>query len=43
MIDPQTIALFQAAVADPRLPIAIGIAALSGMVRGFSGFGSALI
>ncbi len=36
-------ALFTAAVADPRFPIALGIAALSGLVRGFSGFGSALI
>ena len=43
MIDPQTIALFQAAVADPRFPAAIGIAALAGLVRGFSGFGSALV
>ena len=43
MIDPQTIALFQAAVADPRFPIAIGIAALAGLVRGFSGYGSALV
>src|SRR5665647_17611 len=43
MIDPQTLSLFQDAVADPRFPIAIGIAALSGLVRGFSGFGSALI
>lgn len=43
MIDPQTLSLFQDAVADPRFPIAIGIAALSGLVRGFSGFGSALV
>ena len=43
MINSQTIALFQAAVADPRFPIAIGIAALAGLVRGFSGFGSALV
>lgn len=32
-----------AVVADPRFPIAIAIAALAGFVRGFSGFGSALI
>jgi uncharacterized membrane protein YfcA len=30
-------------VADPRFPFAVGIALLSGVVRGFSGFGSALI
>jgi uncharacterized membrane protein YfcA len=29
--------------ADPRLPLAIAIAVLAGTVRGFSGFGSALI
>lgn len=39
----QILALFQEAVADPRFPIALGIAAVSGLVRGFSGFGSALI
>jgi hypothetical protein len=43
MTNPQVLSIFTDAVADPRLPIAIGIAALSGMVRGFSGFGSALI
>lgn len=36
-------ALFAAALADPRLPWAIAIAAVSGLVRGFTGFGSALI
>jgi uncharacterized membrane protein YfcA len=30
-------------IADPRFPIAIGFAALAGLVRGFTGFGSALI
>jgi uncharacterized membrane protein YfcA len=30
-------------VADPRFALAVGVAALSGLVRGFSGFGSALI
>ena len=35
--------LLAAAIADRRLPYAIGIAALAGLVRGFSGFGSALI
>jgi uncharacterized membrane protein YfcA len=43
MIDPQTLLIFTDAIADPRFPAAIGIAALSGLVRGFSGFGSALI
>ena len=43
MIDPQTLILFHDAVADPRFTAAVGIAALSGLVRGFSGFGSALI
>jgi len=43
MINPQTLALFTDAVADPRFAIAVGIAVLSGLVRGFSGFGSALI
>jgi uncharacterized membrane protein YfcA len=32
-----------AVVADPRFALAVGVAALSGLVRGFSGFGSALI
>ena len=43
MIDPQFLSIFTDAVADPRFPIAIGFAALAGLVRGFSGFGSALI
>ena len=43
MIEPQTLILFQDAVADPRFAAAVGIAAVSGLVRGFSGFGSALI
>lgn len=30
-------------VADPRFPLATAVAILSGLVRGFSGFGSALI
>ena len=36
-------ALFAAAVADHRFWIALGIAVLAGVVRGFSGFGSAQI
>lgn len=34
---------FAALVAEPRFWAAIGVAALAGVVRGFSGFGSALI
>jgi uncharacterized protein len=40
VLDPQ---LFSAVIADPRFVYAVGIAALAGLVRGFSGFGSALI
>jgi uncharacterized protein len=36
-------ALFAAAVSDNRFTIALGIAVLAGVVRGFSGFGSAQI
>ena len=43
MIDLPTAATFSAVVADPRFPLALGISILSGAVRGFSGFGSALI
>jgi uncharacterized membrane protein YfcA len=32
-----------AVIADPRFALAVAVAALSGLVRGFSGFGSALI
>ena len=35
--------LFAAAIADRRFLAALAVAALSGVVRGFSGFGSALI
>ncbi len=34
---------FQSILADPRIFLAVGISLLSGAVRGFSGFGSALI
>jgi uncharacterized membrane protein YfcA len=37
------IALFSDAVADRRFPLAVAIAMIAGLVRGFSGFGSALI
>jgi hypothetical protein len=43
MTTSDIVALFHDVAADPRFPIALGIAALSGFVRGFSGFGSALI
>jgi uncharacterized protein len=36
-------ATFAATVADPRFPIAVVISIVSGMVRGFSGFGAALV
>ena len=36
-------ATFAAVVADRRFPLAFAISILSGMVRGFSGFGAALI
>ena len=35
--------IYTAAIADPRFVAAVAISALSGLVRGFSGFGSALI
>ena len=37
------LSVFSDAVTDPRFVLAVGIAALAGFVRGFSGFGSALI
>jgi uncharacterized membrane protein YfcA len=43
MTQPQILALLTDAAADPRFPIALGVAALAGLVRGFTGFGSALI
>jgi uncharacterized membrane protein YfcA len=36
-------ASFAAVIADPRFPLAVAIAMLAGMVRGLSGFGSALV
>jgi uncharacterized protein len=36
-------ATLAATVADPRFPLAVAISILSGMVRGFSGFGAALV
>jgi uncharacterized membrane protein YfcA len=43
MIDLPTSATFAAVVADPRFALLLGISVLSGAVRGFSGFGSALV
>ncbi|MGZ3411985.1 MAG: sulfite exporter TauE/SafE family protein [Xanthobacteraceae bacterium] len=43
MIPFPTAETFFALAADPRFPVALGIGVLSGLVRGFSGFGSALI
>ena len=36
-------ATFWTTIADPRFPAAIGVSMLAGLVRGFSGFGSALV
>ena len=43
MIELPHIADFAAALSDPRVVAAAGITVLAGLVRGFSGFGSALI
>jgi uncharacterized membrane protein YfcA len=43
VIDFPTASTFGALTSDPRFVAALGIAALAGLVRGFSGFGSALI
>jgi len=43
MLDSQTFSLVTATVSDPRFAIAAAVAVLAGLVRGFSGFGSALI
>jgi uncharacterized membrane protein YfcA len=43
VIDLPTLATFAAVAADPRFALLIGISMLSGAVRGFSGFGSALV
>lgn len=43
MFDFVPAGLIHSLVADPRFPFAVAITALSGLVRGFSGFGSALI
>jgi uncharacterized membrane protein YfcA len=43
VIDLPDLPALTAALTDPRFAAALGVAALSGFVRGFSGFGSALI
>ncbi len=43
MIDFPDNSIFAAALADPRFVWAVAASALSGLVRGFAGFGSALI
>jgi uncharacterized membrane protein YfcA len=43
VIDLPTSSTFAAVITDPRFIPALGISVLSGAVRGFSGFGSALI
>jgi len=43
MFDPHLPSIFADTASDPRFPVAVGIALLAGVVRGFSGFGSALI
>lgn len=43
MIALPDLATFQVILADPRFPFAVAIAILSGLVRGFSGFGSPFI
>jgi uncharacterized membrane protein YfcA len=43
VIDLPTSSTFATVIADPRFALAAGISVLSGAVRGFSGFGSALV
>ena len=43
VIDLPASSTFTAVMTDPRFTLALGISVLSGVVRGFSGFGSALI
>jgi hypothetical protein len=43
MLDPQTISIFREAMFDRRFAFAAAIAVVAGAVRGFTGFGSALI
>lgn len=43
MTDPFSLTAISAIVSEPRFAVAAGIALLAGLVRGFTGFGSALI
>jgi uncharacterized membrane protein YfcA len=43
VIDLLNAHIFAATIADPRFAVGVGIAVIAGAVRGFSGFGSALI
>jgi hypothetical protein len=43
VIDLPDTATFAAALADPRIYVAGAVAGLAGLVRGFSGFGGAMI
>jgi len=43
VIDLPTLSTFTTVTTDPRFALAVGISVLSGAVRGFSGFGSALV
>jgi uncharacterized membrane protein YfcA len=43
VIEPPGLAAFAATFADPRTYVAMGVSILAGAVRGFSGFGAALI
>jgi len=43
MTNTQLLSIFAEVVSDPRFPAAVVIAVIAGVVRGFSGFGSALI
>jgi uncharacterized membrane protein YfcA len=43
VVELPNIPILMEAIADRRFPLAVAIAALAGLVRGFSGFGSALI
>lgn len=43
MTNPLDLAAFTTIIGEPRFAVAAGIALLAGLVRGFSGFGSALV
>jgi hypothetical protein len=43
MFSSPSLAIFTETVSDPRFAAAAGIAVLAGVVRGFTGFGAALL